>query len=210
MQEGSLQRIKRYLDAKNITVSAFEKESGFSNGAFGSQLKNHKTIGVDKLENILKVYPDINPGWILTGNGTMLKQNKPERAGTPLITIQAAAGFSNDDFRIHEEDIIDRYAIPDFTNIDFMMPLKGQSMTPKFKSGDIVACRILRESKFIQWNKPYIVATKEQGILCKRLKKSGLENHYLAISDNQDYDPFDLPIDEITGIALIVGVVRLE
>ena len=31
-----------------------------------------------------------------------------------------------------------------------------------------------------------------------------------AISDNKDYPPFDIPIEEITGIALVVGSVSLE
>lgn len=83
-------------------------------------------------------------------------------------------------------------------------------MYPKYSSGDVVACRIIRESNFIQWNKTYVVATKEQGMLCKRLKPSDKESHILAVSDNQEYPPFDIPQAEITGIALIVGVIRLE
>lgn len=30
------------------------------------------------------------------------------------------------------------------------------------------------------------------------------------VSDNQSYDPFEVPMDEIEGIAIVVGVVRLE
>lgn len=73
MAENTLKRLKQFLDFKGIKVSAFEKEVGMSNGSFASQLKNDKTIGVDKLENILKKYPDINIEWLLTGNGDMIK-----------------------------------------------------------------------------------------------------------------------------------------
>jgi len=69
---NTIQRIKKYIDYKSISVKKFEETVGFSNGAFASQLKNNKTIGVDKLENILKCYPDINPTWLLTGEGDML------------------------------------------------------------------------------------------------------------------------------------------
>jgi repressor LexA len=65
--ENTLTRLKQYIDSKGIKVSAFEKEVGFSNGAFASQLRNNKTIGVDKLENILKIYPEIDIKWLLTG-----------------------------------------------------------------------------------------------------------------------------------------------
>lgn len=76
MGENTLSRIKKYIDYKGITVSLLEREAGMSNGSFASQLKNNKTIGVDKLENILKVYPEINPTWLLTGEGAMLKESE--------------------------------------------------------------------------------------------------------------------------------------
>lgn len=69
----SLKRIKEYIDFKGIRVSVFEKSIGISNGSFGGQLKKNRTIGIDRLENILKVYPDLSAEWVLTGKGTMLK-----------------------------------------------------------------------------------------------------------------------------------------
>lgn len=68
----TLKRIKQFIDYKGLTIRGFEMTVGFSNGAFASQLKNGKTIGVDKLENILNTYPEINANWLLTGNGKML------------------------------------------------------------------------------------------------------------------------------------------
>ena len=70
---GALIRIKQYLDLKGISVRAFELKCGFSNGSFASQLKNGKTIGIDRLENILNAFPDINIEWLLTGKGSMAK-----------------------------------------------------------------------------------------------------------------------------------------
>jgi FtsZ-binding cell division protein ZapB len=73
---STLERIKEFIDYKGITNQKFEKSIGFSNGAFASQLKNNRTIGVDKLENIIKMYPDLNPAWLLTGMGKMLLDEK--------------------------------------------------------------------------------------------------------------------------------------
>lgn len=73
MIKNTLSRIKEFIDFKGINNAGFEKEVGMSNGSFASQLKNNKTIGVDKLENILNKYPEINPDWLLTGKGSMLK-----------------------------------------------------------------------------------------------------------------------------------------
>lgn len=83
MGENTLNRIKQYIDYKGLTISSFEREVGMSNGSFASQLKNNKTIGVDKLENILSIFPDINIEWLLTGNGPMLKKNERTTIGEP-------------------------------------------------------------------------------------------------------------------------------
>lgn len=66
-----LDRLKEYIDYKNINISAFEKSIGMSNASFGKSLKNKGAIGTDKLENILLKYTDINPVWLLTGQGDM-------------------------------------------------------------------------------------------------------------------------------------------
>lgn len=76
-----LNRIKDYLDYKDIKISAFEKSAGLSNGSFGGQLKKNRTIGIDKLENILRIYPDLNANWVLTGSGEMLRDKHED---TPL------------------------------------------------------------------------------------------------------------------------------
>jgi len=88
-----LKRIKEYIDFKCITVSAFERSIGMSNASFGKSLKNNGSIGGDKLEIILKVYPDINAEWLITGKGTML--NPSERV--------ADAGKASDHFVVSDK-----------------------------------------------------------------------------------------------------------
>lgn len=227
MSENTLDRIKKYLDLKGITIHAFEKSLSFSNGSFASQLKNNKTIGVDKLENILILYNDINPEWLLTGTGEMIKTanknnilNEPlaiykketKEKLIPLVDVYAIGGFGGDDFKIEAKNIKEHYVLPIFkhVHIDFMIEVRGNSMQPKYSGGDIVACAIIKERGFIQWNKIHIIGTQNQGIIIKRLKKSDKEGFITAISDNSDYDPFDLPENEITGLALVVGGICIE
>lgn len=70
-----LTRIKQFIDNKKIAVSAFERSIGMANASFGKSLKNGGTIGADKLENILRVYPEVSAEWLLRGEGEMIKQN---------------------------------------------------------------------------------------------------------------------------------------
>ena len=251
---NTLKRIKQYIDYKGITNQNFEKLIGFSNGAFASQLKNNRTIGVDKLENILIAFPELNPEWLLTGNGEMIKTkskknvieknynknynenyNKPnvkktyaielaekptntgieannlDNAGIPLIPIDAMAGFGTGALQVMHYDT-GKYIVPEFSelNVDFMIRVKGSSMVPKYNSGDLVACKkLVITDIFFQWNKVYVLDT-EQGALIKRVKKGSRDNYILLISDNQNYDPFELHLSKIFAVALVVGVIRLE
>lgn len=82
-----LKRIKEYIDAKGISISAFEKSVGMSNGAFGKCLHSGGAIGSDKLEKILNVYKDISPYWLMCGEGSMERSevNNQEVIVTQLI-----------------------------------------------------------------------------------------------------------------------------
>ena len=140
------------------------------------------------------------------------KPSSDIKKGIPFVSVTAIGGFGNNNFAIRSEDIKEYYVIPKFKHkkIDFMIEVEGSSMYPNYSSGDVVACTIIKESSFIQWNKTYVIATKEQGIIIKRLKKSDSEDYLLMISDNKSYEPFEVNKKDITGIALVVGVIRLE
>lgn len=173
----------------------------------------------------------INPSWLLTGQGDMLVKNDVQQnieskreaipameeipsdiAPIPLVTERAAAGFGNDCFSIQESDVRDYYIIPKFrfNHVDFMIEVSGISMYPHFKSGDVIACTILRDAKYIQWNRCHVIATRDQGILVKRIMPSEKEGCFKIVSENKDFPPFDLPKEDITGLALVVGCVSLE
>ena len=84
---NTLQRIKDFIDSKSLSNRAFETSVGLSNGSFSSQLKHNKTIGVDKIENILHEYPELNPTWLLKGTGSMLLSEISTQESTPETSI---------------------------------------------------------------------------------------------------------------------------
>ena len=202
-------RLILFIEYLNIGQNKFAKTVGLSIG-YMSTIKENITIKT--VDKICSVYPYLNKHWLLTGEGAMLKE-EPQINTTnmyPLVDFEAAAGFGSTGFQLKKEDIKDLYRVSDFQSIDFMIRVKGNSMYPKYSSGDIIACRILRETTFIEWNKPHLIDTTEHGLIVKRLRESKKENHVRAVSDNKDYAPFDIPHNEITGIAVVIGVIRLE
>lgn len=67
-----LQRLKEFIDYKGISIAAFEKNIGMSNASFGKSLKVGGTIGADKIEKILSIYPELSAEWLMRGKGDML------------------------------------------------------------------------------------------------------------------------------------------
>lgn len=212
------ERILHFIENQDIKISKFYTESGVSYGILSQKSK----ITEDNIVKFLTKYPQVNSEWLLTGEGSMLKEEKRNGVvvsavqgvdkGIPLMSLSAVAGFGNANFSIQQADVKEYYVVPKFKycHVDFMIEISGSSMYPKYNSGDVVACTILHDQSFIQWNKCHIIATREQGILCKRLRPSQQQGSLTAVSDNKDYPPFDIPVSEITGIALVCGVIRLE
>lgn len=131
------------------------------------------------------------------------------KEGIPFIPINAMAGAMMGEQTVMEYEC-ERYVVPLFKGAEFLIPVKGSSMYPKYSSGDIVACkRIPMTDIFFQWNKVYVLDTN-QGALIKRIKKGSDAEHILIVSDNKDYEPFELPIRCINNVAIVIGVIRLE
>lgn len=139
----------------------------------------------------------------------VVRPSMPKEAGIPLLPISAMAGALSGDVSVLEYEC-ERYIVPAFQGADFLIQVKGSSMYPKYSSGDIVACkRVAAGDLFFQWNKVYVLDT-DQGPLIKRVKRGTSDDSVLIVSDNAAYDPFELRRDQIRGVALVIGVIRLE
>ena len=80
------ERILQYIEINGITPYKFCKDLGFSMG----YLDKRGAIGTDKYLKIIEHYADINPKWLLTGQGEML------RTGTAKEVTPQPLAPSND------------------------------------------------------------------------------------------------------------------
>lgn len=65
------ERIIEYLDYKKISKSEFGREIGVSSAYISSMRKSFQP---DKIQSIASKYPDLDINWLLTGKGSMLKE----------------------------------------------------------------------------------------------------------------------------------------
>lgn len=206
-------RLVRFLKYKKIPVARFEKIIGTANGYVNSI---RSSINPDKLERIATEFPELNITWLLIGEplgGPMLKPKvsdagRDDTVSLPLIPIEVFAGPGEIDYG--DERVQDHYTVTDFKDSDFLLRVKGDSMTPKYNGGDLVACRRVPDVYYLQWGRVYCIYTKSQGAMIKRLQPSEKEGWIKCVSENSKYAPFDVPMDDIVSVALVNGSISLE
>lgn len=195
---------------------AFNRDTDFAKflGISPQVLYNWKARNTFDTELIYSKCIDINPEWLLTGNGNMVKnafvgkQKNGRGKGISPISSTYSEGFISVDHKIMEYDN-EQFVIPTFNDADSLVQVKGDAMYPKYNNGDIVACKsLLLDDLFFQWDKVYVLETS-QGSLVKRIKKGKDADHILLVSENESFEAFELSVSKIFAIALVIGVIRL-
>lgn len=207
-----LDRIKLYIDTKCISIAAFEKSVGMSNASFSKSLKNNGAIGTDKLENILSVYSDISPEWLLTGQGDMLKEEPSlsvsmnPQEGTPYYDVDFLGGF---DLQENSQAMVPALNI--VANIcpraEMWCNITGHSMEPTISHGDIIAlhkCSV----EDIQYGEVYAVVLDTFRTV-KILRKSSTPGMLKFVPVNkEEFDEQEFSISRILQVYEVVGSIR--
>jgi hypothetical protein len=69
----TIDRLMQFIQHAGMSARQFDLSIGASNGYTLRMKKNNASIGSDVIENILRIYPQLNVVWLLTGEGNMLK-----------------------------------------------------------------------------------------------------------------------------------------
>lgn len=221
--ERKIDRFDKYLKFKHLNDNKVTVECSFSVGTLGKSRGKGRDLSARSIEVLLNKFKDLNRIWLLTGEGSMIsnagkkekeqllinKENKEniENKEIPLIPFAAvASAFSGNISTVKWE--YERYIIPTFKDADFLISVRGNSMEPLLFSGDIVACKIIKESRsWFQHRKAYVLDTT-QGALIKYVTFSEDKACISIVSENKNYPSQDVPIGSIRNVAIVLGVIR--
>lgn len=71
METQEIHRYKELADALELSINQFEKEIGVKQSRISKAVQRNAEISEDIVLRITTRYPDVNRGWLLTGDGSM-------------------------------------------------------------------------------------------------------------------------------------------
>ena len=207
--EKFIERLDQFMQNEGINDNQMTVNAGLSVGLIGKCRKNNRGMASDSIEKILHAYPELSAEWLLTGDGEMYKEDGGwEVKNIPMLSMEAFAGPGAPNY--NDISFTETYVVKEFNDSDFLIRVKGDSMSPKFTGGDIVACKKVESLLFFQWGRVYVLYTQSQGVMIKRIQPSEREDCIKCVSDNEKYAPFDVPKEDIVALALVNGSISRE
>lgn len=222
--------LKYLRKQKNLTQQEFAGKLGLKRSKVGSYEEDRAEPRLETLQNIAHFF-DVSLDELINRNIKEKGKNKAdtkgenlrilpvtvdrqERETINLVPVKAAAGYLNG------------YADPEFIEElpQFSLPLdelathrtyrafqiKGDSMKP-VEPGSYILCEYLQDWNKIKDGKCYVLITKDEGVVYKRVENELEEKQQLTLhSDNPEYDSYTVKADDILEVWKALGYISFE
>ncbi len=212
------ERLLQIIEHEKISVSQFERRSGLSNG----YIKNiRKSISTDKLDGILRAFPDINRDWLIRGEGDMISESTTDPPqvvhvnqnmnGILVYDIDATCGKQSRDMDFTDDIVIGSIDLPNISRDCKIIRANGDSMTPKICDGNWIAIREIYDFDDVFYGQIYVVVTNEYRMI-KYVRKyeQDEQNYFILRSDNPNYDDITIRKDKIRKMFIVENILSVK
>jgi phage repressor protein C with HTH and peptisase S24 domain len=134
-----------------------------------------------------------------------------DKQNIPLYDIQAAAGlnliFGNQNTQIP----IDYISIPNAPKCDAAIFVRGDSMYPVLKAGDIICYKTILEPQNIRFGEMYLLCIEDESdtyLTVKYLQRSDRADYVKLVSENRHHAEKEEHISHIKALAIIKLSIR--
>lgn len=214
-------RLKEFRKRKNIKMPAIAAATGISKENLYKWEKGTKPSDFDQLQTLIEYINNMdNAPDQVAEDPKLIKKAKP--SSTTFLT---GIFLSQDDesvllydnnaapgnvIIINKQPILvaSRIDAPVIGDVDGIIPVTGDSMEPRFKSGNFIAIKKLRFTRIINAGSFYYIVDKNHTGLIRRVRPAGETNSIILISENgKDYPETTRSMDEILAIFSIEAVI---
>lgn len=172
--------------------------------------------GINVLNKVMEVFPQVNKDWLMTGHGDMIKSNnnntEPQinfTKGVPYYNVDFIGGF---DIVLNDQTISPEYLIDfrKYNEATCWCNVTGHSMEPEITHGDIIALKKIEDKSFLPLGEVYAIVTTNGMRTIKRLGPSSDPKCYTLVPTNKspEYGIQELPKDMIEHIFQVLGCMK--
>lgn len=210
--------LKRFRKINNLTQTELGDYIGLKK-AFLSRIENgFHNLPSDKLSKLLQN----TMGWDVSPlvDDVNVQQVFPHRTdrivaqqGVPLYELDATAGLVAL-FDQHSRQVpVSHLQIPNLPPCDGALYVRGDSMYPLLKSGDIVLYKEVQGVEQILWGEMYLLSfciDGENFITIKYIQRGETPDTIRLVSHNPHHSPMDVKAGSVRALALIKASVRFN
>ena len=120
------------------------------------------------------------------------------RPDIPFVPVKAAAGYLNGYADPEYLDELNTFTLPMLSGGNYRaFEIMGDSMLPT-PSGSIIVGEKLEDMENIKSNNTYIVVSKSEGVVYKRIEKNNrIKDKLTLLSDNPAYQSYNINADDV-------------
>lgn len=212
MEETVSERLRKIIESEGLSARAFAEKLNVSQQVIFNYLSG-RSPNYSTIQSIVTTFPEINVGWLITGEGSMFKSEvsisaiNQEYKGAPYYNVDFIGGF----------DLVanDQTTIPDYYinyepyNKDGVMwcNVTGHSMEPEINHGDTIAIKELKDwQTYLPFGEVYGIVTTEHRTI-KRVSKSDKEGFMRLIPTNKnpEFAAQDIPLTIVMKVFQVLG-----
>ena len=162
-QQTENQRLKILMKLLGFNIQKdFAHKLGIEQGSLSGLISENSKLPVSKpIKFKLRQIFNVNTDWLTKGEGEpfLAKEVPIDERGVPFYDIDIANGKSNK--MVMEEKVEYFVNYKPFNDCSAYLPVYGDSMYPKYASGEIIAIKEINNLDIIQWGEAYLVLTDE-------------------------------------------------
>lgn len=131
----------------------------------------------------------------------MQKMMTAERNVIHFVPVKAAAGYLAGYADNEFIDELNTFTLPMLSGGNYRaFEIIGDSMMPT-PSGSIIVGEKVEDTEDVKNNQPYIVVSRNEGIVYKRIVKSNkAKNKLTLVSDNPQYQPYQVNVEDVVEL----------
>lgn len=210
------ERFQVFISYKHLSKRKFQNSIGVSNSYIQNIVNG---ISDDVLNSIMKIYPELNTDWLLTGKGNMLLNPTVEKSmdtpnknyikGVPYYNVDFIGGF---DIVLNDQTTMPEYLIDfkKYNEATCWCNVTGHSMEPEITHGDIIALKKIDDFSFLPLGEVYAIVTTNGMRTIKRIGPSDNKDCYSLIPTNKspEYGIQELPKNMIAVVFQVLGCMK--